>query len=240
MKMLAAPINPADINMIQGTYAILPELPAVGGNEGVGQVLEVGSAVTGLKPGDWAIPADAGLGTWRTEAVISEESLVSVPSDIPLLCAATLGVNPCTAYRMLCDFEQLRPGDSIIQNAANSGVGQAVIQIAAALGLRTVNVVRDRHGGTMVTYGGMAKQPVTASVSSFIFKDIKLRGFWMSQWKKDRGPDQFKEMILTLCDFVRRGQLMAPACSEVPLKDYQVALEASMKPFVSSKQIFTM
>ncbi|XP_009450532.3 enoyl-[acyl-carrier-protein] reductase, mitochondrial isoform X5 [Pan troglodytes] len=299
VKMLAAPINPSDINMIQGNYRLLPELPAVGGNEGVAQVVAVGSNVTGLKPGDWVIPANAGLGTWRTEAVFSEEALIQVPSDIPLQSAATLGVNPCTAYRMLMDFEQLQPGDSVIQNASNSGVGQAVIQIAAALGLRTINVVRDRpdiqklsdrlkslgaehviteeelrrpkmknffkdmpqprlalncvggksstellrqlaRGGTMVTYGGMAKQPVVASVSLLIFKDLKLRGFWLSQWKKDHSPDQFKELILTLCDLIRRGQLTAPACSQVPLQDYQSALEASMKPFISSKQILTM
>ncbi|GAA6220378.1 trans-2-enoyl-CoA reductase, mitochondrial [Lates japonicus] len=49
VKMLAAPINPSDINMIQGTYAILPDLPAVGGNEGVAQVIEVGSQVNSLK-----------------------------------------------------------------------------------------------------------------------------------------------------------------------------------------------
>uniref|UniRef100_Q2TA23 Enoyl-[acyl-carrier-protein] reductase, mitochondrial n=1 Tax=Bos taurus TaxID=9913 RepID=Q2TA23_BOVIN len=144
VKMLAAPINPSDINMIQGNYGLLPQLPAVGGNEGVGQVVAVGSGVTGVKPGDWVIPANPGLGTWRTEAVFGEEELITVPSDIPLQSAATLGVNPCTAYRMLVDFERLRPGDSIIQNASNSGVGQAVIQIAAARGLRTINVLRDR------------------------------------------------------------------------------------------------
>lgn len=92
----------------------------------------------------------------------------------------------------------------------------------------------------MVTYGGMAKQPVIASVSQLIFKDLKLRGFWLSQWKKDHSPDQFKELILTLCDLIRRGQLTAPACSEVPLQDYLCALEASTQPFVSSKQILTM
>lgn len=144
VKMLAAPINPSDINMIQGNYGLLPKLPAVGGNEGVGQVIAVGSSVSGLKPGDWVIPANAGLGTWRTEAVFSEEALIGVPKDIPLQSAATLGVNPCTAYRMLVDFEQLQPGDSVIQNASNSGVGQAVIQIASALGLKTINVIRDR------------------------------------------------------------------------------------------------
>ena len=37
-------------------------MPAVGGNEGVGQVTEVGSQVTTLKVGDWVIPRDAGLG----------------------------------------------------------------------------------------------------------------------------------------------------------------------------------
>lgn len=49
-------------------------------------------------------------GTWRTEAVLPEDTVISLPSDIPLLCAATLGVNPCTAFRMLSDFEDLKPG----------------------------------------------------------------------------------------------------------------------------------
>lgn len=301
VKMLAAPVNPADINMIQGTYALLPDLPAVGGNEGVGQVVEIGSHVTSLKPGDWVIPTDAAFGTWRTDAVFNEDTLVKLPRDIPLLCAANLSVNPCTAYRMLIDFETLGPGDSIIQNGANSSVGQAVIQIAAALGIKTINVIRNRPNlqelvhrlkslgadhviteemlrqpemqdifkkvpkprlalncvggknttdmlrhiqqkGTMVTYGGMAKQPVTVPVSAFIFKDVKLRGFWMTQWKKDQAQnkDRFSGMILNLCDLIHKGQLRAPACTEVPLKDYQIALEASMKPFTTSKQVLIM
>lgn len=45
-----------------GNYGLLPQLPAIGGNEGVGQVVAVGSNVTGVKPGDWVIPATAGLG----------------------------------------------------------------------------------------------------------------------------------------------------------------------------------
>ncbi|XP_066573833.1 enoyl-[acyl-carrier-protein] reductase, mitochondrial isoform X2 [Amia ocellicauda] len=301
VKMLAAPINPSDINMVQGTYAILPALPAVGGNEGVGQVLEVGSRVTSLKPGDWVIPRDAGLGTWRTAAVCPEEALIAVPNDIPLLSAATLGVNPCTALRMLLDFETLNPGDSLIQNAANSGVGQAVIQIAAARGVRTINVVRHRpelHSlserlqalgadhvlteealrrpemkelfkkcprprlalngvggksatellrhlqsrGTMVTYGGMAKKPVTVPVSALIFKDVKVRGFWVTQWKKDHAHDEgaLGEMVAQLCALIRGGQLSAPACEEVGLQDFHRALDGAMGPFTSAKQILVM
>lgn len=132
--------------MFTGTYSILPDLPAVGGNEGVAKIVEVGSKVKSLKLGDWVIPKDAGLGKnlfrptfmslqgghncfselqsycaclmfagmWRTEAVVAEDAVISLPKDIPLLCAATLGVNPCTAWRMLSDFEDLKPGE--IQN----------------------------------------------------------------------------------------------------------------------------
>uniref|UniRef100_A0A8B9N759 Enoyl-[acyl-carrier-protein] reductase, mitochondrial n=1 Tax=Accipiter nisus TaxID=211598 RepID=A0A8B9N759_9AVES len=293
VKMLAAPINPADINMIQGTYAILSPLPAVGGNEGVGEVLEVGRRVTALKPGDWVIPAGAGVGTWRTQGVFPEEMLLKVPSDIPVLCAATLSVNPCTAYRMLADFETLAPGDSVIQNAANSGVGQAVIQIAKASGIKTINVVRDRPdlpklverlmalGADHVITEEMLRKPEMKDIfksipkprlalncvggksttemlrhlqgrtgltrghgslspqSTFIFRDVRLRGFWMTQWKKDHAQDQesLTNMMDALCQLIRRGQLTAPACTEVPLQDYKAALEATMKPFTSSKQI---
>jgi len=45
---------------------------------------------------------------------------------------------------MLRDFVKLQPGDWILQNGANGAVGQAVIQIAKALGLKTINFIRDR------------------------------------------------------------------------------------------------
>jgi NADPH:quinone reductase-like Zn-dependent oxidoreductase len=57
VKMLAAPINPADINLIEGTYGVRATLPAIGGSEGVGIVEKAGSAVKGLKVGDHVIPS---------------------------------------------------------------------------------------------------------------------------------------------------------------------------------------
>ncbi|RXM97874.1 Trans-2-enoyl-CoA reductase, mitochondrial, partial [Acipenser ruthenus] len=238
------------------TYAILPELPAVGGNEGVGQVLKVGSQVTSLRAGDWVIPQDAGLGTWRTEAVLNERTLAAVPSDVPLLCAASLSVNPCTAFRMLSDFENLQPGDCVIQNAANSGVGQAVIQIAATRGIHTINIVRDRPdlhklterlkslGADHVITEDTLRKPEMKELfkSALIFKDVKLRGFWVTQWKRDHAHDREKvqAMISALCQLFLQGKLSAPASTEVPFRDYQTAVQDSMKPFVSAKQILVM
>ncbi|KAK0420816.1 hypothetical protein QR680_014905 [Steinernema hermaphroditum] len=56
----------------------------------------------------------------------------------------TLQVNPSTAYRMLKDFVDLKPGDVIIQNGANSAVGRYVIQLCRMWKVKTINVVRAR------------------------------------------------------------------------------------------------
>jgi trans-2-enoyl-CoA reductase len=53
-----------------------------------------------------------------------------------------LRINPMTAWRLLHDYVDLKRGDWLIQNAANSAAGRAVIQIAHDLGFKTLNVVR--------------------------------------------------------------------------------------------------
>jgi len=53
-----------------------------------------------------------------------------------------LRVNPPTAYLMLHEFVEPRPGDWVIQNAANSGVGHCLIRLAREAGMKSVNVVR--------------------------------------------------------------------------------------------------
>ena len=141
LEVLAAPINPADLNFIEGTYGVTPELPTVVGNEGVGVVAQVGGAVNGLALGQRVI-APVRVGWWCSHRVLKADHLFPIPSDIPQETAAMLTVNPATAYRMLMDFVPLKPGDWIIQNAANSAVGRLVIQIARHKGWRTVNVVR--------------------------------------------------------------------------------------------------
>ncbi|KAJ3193047.1 mitochondrial 2-enoyl thioester reductase [Irineochytrium annulatum] len=149
LKFLASPINPADVNQIQGVYPLKPTfhdgIGAIGGNEGVAEVLEIGDNVRSLKAGDWVVPKTNGFGTWRVLANAEEGDVIKVDSrGASAVSVGSVSVNPCTAYRMLKDFVKLSSGDIIIQNGANSAVGQAVIQLAHAWGLKTVNVVRDR------------------------------------------------------------------------------------------------
>ncbi|KAG2217863.1 hypothetical protein INT45_012778 [Circinella minor] len=153
VRFLASPINPADVNQVQGAYPLKPAFEqlgdtkaAVGGNEGVAEVIATGKNVNSLKVGDQVVMARSGYGTWRTHAAgpVDDFQVLPPSTNTSVIQKATLTVNPCTAYRMLKDFTPLKQGDYVIQNGGNSAVGQAVIQIAKAWGLKTVNVVRNR------------------------------------------------------------------------------------------------
>jgi NADPH:quinone reductase-like Zn-dependent oxidoreductase len=144
VRVQAAPINPADLNVLEGKYPTRITLPAVIGNEGVGVIAECGSAVIGLRPGQRVI-APVAIGWWCEARVLDATEVVLLPEDLPVEMAAMMAVNPPTAWRMLHDFVALKPGDWIIQNAANSAVGRFVIQIARSKGWRTVNVVRRKE-----------------------------------------------------------------------------------------------
>jgi trans-2-enoyl-CoA reductase len=141
VKMRAAPINPADLNQIEGKYPVRAELPATPGFEGAGIVVDVGADVKGLSSGALVI-LPHNTGTWRDAVAVKADELVVVPAGIKPEHAATLKINPMTAWRLLHDYVDLARGDWLIQNAANSAAGRAVIQIARELGYKTVNVVR--------------------------------------------------------------------------------------------------
>src|SRR5581483_4699160 len=260
VRMHAAPINPVDLNVIEGKYPVRPTLPAIAGNEGVGIVDAVGANVTDLAA-DTPVLVPTEFGSWREAGVIAAEKLIPIPCDIPLEQAAMLKINPPTAWRMLHDFVTLQRGDWILQNAANSAVGRAVIQIAKISGWRTVNVVRRDElidelqeegadvvllesddlpaqikdategakiplafnavggesalrlanalapGGTIVTYGAMGRQPLRIPNGLLIFKDLRWRGFWVTQWYRTASHEDIHSMFKHLCPLVARGNL---------------------------------
>ncbi|KAM7344161.1 enoyl-[acyl-carrier-protein] reductase, mitochondrial [Cochliomyia hominivorax] len=145
IRVLMAPINPSDINIIQGRYPLQPDkLPAVAGNEFVGEILEMGERVENFALGEHVVAYSAGLGTWSKYLLLDAEQIFAVPYELPLPEAATLTVNPCTAYRMLKDFVTLKPGECIVQNGANSAVGQAVHQLCKIWGIKSLGIVRER------------------------------------------------------------------------------------------------
>jgi trans-2-enoyl-CoA reductase len=277
IRMLFAPINPADLNVLQGTYATLPVLPAVPGGEGVGEIEEIGPDVSGFNVGDRVL-LPAGLGSWRERLNAEVASLIRVPDSIAAEQAAMLRVNPATAYRMLHDFVSLEAGEWVIQNASNSGVGRSMIQICAAKGWKTINLVRrvelvaELNGigadavivegdeveaqvkqltgvapvrlalnavggesalrladalsrqGTLVTYGAMSRKPLRIGNAHLIFKDLRVRGFWVTQWYRDATVADRDAMFAELFELARSKRLHTPIDAVFELQDVVAAL----------------
>ncbi|MFP4157500.1 MAG: zinc-dependent alcohol dehydrogenase family protein [Opitutales bacterium] len=140
VKLAAATINPSDYGMIGGSYGRLRELPAVAGREGVGVVDALGAGVDRFGIGDRVRFPEGGA--WQEFACVAAEELFSVAPEVPLEQAAISFINPPTAYCLLTKIVDLKPGDWVLQNAGNSAVGLSVIQMARAIGLKTISQVR--------------------------------------------------------------------------------------------------
>jgi mitochondrial enoyl-[acyl-carrier protein] reductase / trans-2-enoyl-CoA reductase len=262
VEVLAAPINPSDVLTLTGEYGILPPLPAVGGNEGVGRVVAVAGDVRGLALGQTVL-LPVGCGTWTTHLNLPAASLVPLPNEANPKQLAMLTVNPPTAMLMLSEFVDLQAGEWVIQNAANSAVGGYLNQLAALRGLNVVNVVRRESavaglrsagakivlvdgedlparvrdatgdaairlavdcvggvstenlarclavGGVLVNYGAMSGERCQISPRYFVFRDITLRGFWLSQWYKRATPERKAAVFGELARLIATGALSA-------------------------------
>lgn len=137
VKMLAAPITEFDTVAFTGRAG---PFSGTAGNEGVGVVTAVGKGVTSVKVNDWVVPCTANIGTFSETVVTDAKNVQLVPNDISIADAALIGGTNSTALRLLSDFGS---NDCIVQNAANTAVGQAVIQIAKARGIKTINIFPD-------------------------------------------------------------------------------------------------
>jgi mitochondrial enoyl-[acyl-carrier protein] reductase / trans-2-enoyl-CoA reductase len=278
VRMLFAPVNPADLNYIEGTYGKKPVLPAVPGIEGVGRIVEIGEGVDGISLDQLVLPL-AGMGTWAETVVRKQRDIFPLPDGIDLRQAAMLRVNPATAWGLLHAVGKPAPNMVVVQNAASSGCGHCVIQLSRHLGLRTINLVRRAEsipacvelgadtvllddtsavaaaraghdftaptlalnavggdsavrlmdllapGGTMVTYGAMARQPVKVPNGFLIFKDVRLCGFWLSRWLEQAPRDEICRLYGELASLVLAGALKQTVAAEYAIAAIHEALD---------------
>jgi NADPH:quinone reductase-like Zn-dependent oxidoreductase len=141
IEVLYAPVNHNDLLVMGGKFPYHPELPAVLGNEAVGRIVAIGADVANVKVGDLVTPP-LYSGTWRERMVLQADELFALPPEADLQQLSMIRINPLTAGLMLTEYVDLQPGDWIVQNAANSGVGRAAIALAKARGVRSINLVR--------------------------------------------------------------------------------------------------
>src|SRR5580700_7608145 len=146
-----SPLNKHDLLLASGTL-LQPPLPLVLGNEGVARIVEVGQDVGTVAVGDLVVvPLFAGA--WRERLLLPAEGLFPLPEG-SVEQFSMLGSNPPTAGLILSEYTHLEPGDWIVQNAANSGVGRSLIALAKVRGFRTINLARDESVFADLTASG--------------------------------------------------------------------------------------
>ncbi|MFI9387104.1 SDR family NAD(P)-dependent oxidoreductase [Kutzneria sp. NPDC052558] len=125
----AAGLNFRDVVVALG---MVPENDEPIGGEVAGVVLEVGSEVTDLVPGDRVM----GLldGAFGPVGVTDRRLLARVPEGWSFTRAASLPVVYLTAYYGLFDLGRLRAGESVLIHAGAGGVGMAAVQLARHVG----------------------------------------------------------------------------------------------------------
>jgi NADPH:quinone reductase-like Zn-dependent oxidoreductase len=139
LRVAMSPIHNHDLALVRGLYGTLPALPHRPGTEAVGVVDAVGAGVTALAVGDRV--TGGVMGGWSEFALADAARLVAVPPEVADETACQLSSMPMSAVRLLADLEA-KPGDWIVQNAANGLVGKLLARLAAERGIRVLNVVR--------------------------------------------------------------------------------------------------
>ncbi|MFI6686930.1 zinc-binding alcohol dehydrogenase family protein [Streptomyces sp. NPDC050485] len=141
VRVGAAGVNRADVLLRSGAYHRAGRPPLVPGGEGAGTVAALGEGVTGLAVGQRVMALGAANpGFYAELAAVPAGRVAPLPDGIDLVAAAALPTAWLTAWYCLHRLARVARGETVVIQAAASGVGSAAVQIAAAAGARVVAV----------------------------------------------------------------------------------------------------
>ncbi|MBL75630.1 MAG: hypothetical protein CL763_01680 [Chloroflexi bacterium] len=136
VSLYASGVNPAEVSRRAGKGNPI-EFPAILGIEGAGEVIGIGEDVKSIKIGDRVIVRQPAY-SYAELVVAPEGSIYKFPSNISYAEASTIAIIYTTAWAALHVKGEAKPGDTILVQAAASGVGIAAVQLAKHLGMTVI------------------------------------------------------------------------------------------------------
>ncbi|MDX0312567.1 zinc-binding dehydrogenase [Sinorhizobium meliloti] len=138
VEVEAAGLNLLDSKIRNGEFKpILPyKAPFVLGHDLAGTVVKVGANVRRFTPGDavYARARDGQIGTFAERIAVKESDLALKPANLSMAEAASVPLVGLTAWQVLVDRAQIKPGQKVLIHAGSGGVGTFAIQLAKHLG----------------------------------------------------------------------------------------------------------
>ncbi|MGE0259184.1 MAG: NADPH:quinone oxidoreductase family protein [Alphaproteobacteria bacterium] len=139
IRVRACGVNFADTLLIAGKYQVRPEFPFIPGLEAAGDVIEVGSGVSRVRPGQRVMAAVLRFGGgYAEEVAVNAEAVVPIPDRMDFATAAAFPVAYATSHLALTHRGQLKPGETLLVLGAAGGVGLTAVEIGKQLGARVI------------------------------------------------------------------------------------------------------
>jgi NADPH:quinone reductase-like Zn-dependent oxidoreductase len=156
VEVEAAGVNPVDTYFRDGSYEPV-ELPFTPGVDFAGTVAECGDGVGGFEVGDRVYGTGIGNGDYQGAyaeyAAVPTDRVVELPDGASLAEAGGAGVVACTAWRALIDHADLDPAEHCLVHGGSGGVGHAAVQIASAVGARTIATAAPEYHDAIADLG---------------------------------------------------------------------------------------
>ncbi|HEX2316392.1 MAG TPA: zinc-dependent alcohol dehydrogenase family protein [Thermomonospora sp.] len=168
IRVDAIGLNRAEVLFRTGHY-IEPvrRFPARLGIEAAGEVEAVGEGVTGLRPGDpvSVVPSFSqnDYGVYAERAIVPASAVIRRPEGLGPVEGAAVWMPYVTAYGALVEVGGMRPGDTVVLNAASSSVGLAALQVAERVGATPIALTRTAAKKEALLKEGAAEVIVTES-----------------------------------------------------------------------------
>ncbi|XP_049829522.1 zeta-crystallin-like isoform X1 [Schistocerca gregaria] len=150
VRVNAAGINPVDTYIREGSFAVLPTLPAILGKEAAGVVEKVGDGVQGLKEGDRVFTCLPDNGGYAEYVTCKKNYVFPLSERLSFSQGAGLYVPYFTAYRALVTKCRIKPGEVLLIHGASGAVGIAALQLAKACGVSVVGTAGTLEGMELV------------------------------------------------------------------------------------------
>jgi NADPH2:quinone reductase len=133
VALKACGVSYVDVLLIAGQYQVKRPLPFIPGSEAAGVVVQVGSGVTTVQPGERVlVPAG-----FAEEAVVAAEQVTPLPETVSFETAAAFRSNYTTAYYAL-QRGRLKAGETLLVHGAAGGVGLATVDMGKLLGATVI------------------------------------------------------------------------------------------------------
>lgn len=161
VRLRVVGVNPNETYIRTGTYSFaLPDLPYTPGFDGAGVVDAVGDGVDGFAEGDRVfvagLLAQHNTGTYAEKVVCSSDAVYRLPDNVSFEAGAALGIPAVTAFRILFQTADVKPGETVLIHGASGGVGTLAVQMAAAHGARVIGTASTAAGRALVEHHGAA------------------------------------------------------------------------------------